>query len=156
MSVYYAYFSICMLDPDGAVLSRNVIPATAQCYDGVTARHPSINNDFAKLVFHEECLGSAKNGAYSSMWHVHGLASVLKTSVTSISPEFNLRYRSLFNRDCHPRNSLETETKYIIMWTRTSPSPHRGSWSANHFVPCYDTRAIVNNQKASTPLPPLL
>lgn len=81
-----------------------------------------------------------------SMWHVHGLASVLKTSVTSIYPEFNIRYRSIFNQECHLRNSPATKNKLYIMWTRASPCPER-SWTPNHFVPCCDFKAILQQQK---------
>ena len=93
------------------------------------------------MILHEDCLNTTKSGAYSCMWHVHGLASVLKRPVVSIYPDFNPRYRSLFNRECQPRttSAYRSDTRALIMWTTTKRGP-KGTftWSPNHFVPCYD------------------
>ena len=111
---------ISILDPDETVLSRNALPATAGSYDNaraILASDPCINMDLATLILHEECLQTTKDGVYSCMWHVHGLASVLKRPIISIYPDFNRRYRALFNRECNPRilERSRTEAQVMIM-----------------------------------------
>ena len=65
---------------------------------------------------------------------------VLTCFVISIYPDFNRRYRALFNRECNPRilECSRTEAQVMIMWTRTAKSTKCNPWSPNHFVPCYD------------------
>ena len=125
------------LDPDGArkVVSKNALVATCNTTCLEKAKGDSIDCDFAKSVLHEECLLTTKDGTYSTMWHVYGLASVLKLTIMSLYPDFNVRYRSMFHKECHPRNAsseMVNGTCYI-MWSRlgsysSSPNP----WSPNH------------------------
>ena len=55
------------------------------------------------MVLRMDCLETPKDGVYSNMWHVYGLASVLNRTITSIYPEKNVRIRPLFNKIVHPR-----------------------------------------------------
>ena len=44
-----------------------------------------------------------KNGTYSSIWHLHGLAGVLGVRVSSVYPD-GINVRRHLNRDILPRN----------------------------------------------------
>lgn len=52
---------VSLLDPHGAVLSKNILPATARTTEWV--RH-SIDTDFAVSVLHSENIESTKDGAW--------------------------------------------------------------------------------------------
>ena len=88
-------------------------------------------------MLHSENIESTEDGAYSGMWQVHGLSSVLKQCVVSIYPEVNQRYRVAFNRKCFPRELESNHPRHelLIMWTSTTNTCKH--WSSNHFVPCF-------------------
>ena len=121
--------------------SRNVLVGTSHSYNCVPATIG--HDDFADLVFNEECLSTAHLTSFSSMWHVHGLSTVLKRPIMSIYPLFNSRIRPTYHRLIYPRNMDLTAAgsasipQATIMWTRVSPlTSSTGPWSPNHFVPC--------------------
>ena len=138
---------VSLLDPHGAVLSKNILPATARTTEWV--RH-SIDTDFAVSVLHSENIESTKDGAYSGMWQVHALSSVLKQCVVSIYPEVNQRYRAAFNRKCFPRELESNHPRHelLIMWTSTTnKNLSCKHWSPNHFVPCFvNAQATIKSQ----------
>ena len=139
-----------VLDPDGIIVSRNALPATSESYDRaceILASDSHIDIDLATVILREDCLNSTKNGVYSCMWHAHGLASVLKRPVVSTYPDFNHRYRSLFNRECHPRttSTFKTDTRILIMWTTTKRNQNPHTWSPNHSVPCYESTSAISS-----------
>lgn len=81
---------ISLLDPDGIVISKNALIATSENFFKASSEC-TIDIDFATTIFQLDCLGTAKNGTYSNMIHLHGLASVLECSITSIYPEVQSR-----------------------------------------------------------------
>ena len=113
----------------------------------IFASDSHIDIDLATVILCEDCLNATKNGVYSCMWHVHGLASVLKRPVVSTYPDFNHRYRSLFNRECHPRttSTFKTDTRILIMWTTTKRNQNPHTCSPNHSVPCYESTSAISS-----------
>ena len=85
------------------------------------------------------------------MWHVHGLASVLRTTITSLYPNVNNRIRQLFHRRVQPRIcdvALQNSIPLVILWTHTSKIPKQGvntHWSPNHFVPCFSPTTLTGS-----------
>lgn len=83
---------------------------------------------------------TVKNSEYSSMWHLHGLASVLGVQVVSIYPTYGgFTVRGLLNRTCVPRKAREprqnTCTSIHIMWTNLAGRlSNPNGWLPNHFV----------------------
>ena len=57
---------------------------------------------FATSVPHEECLLTK----YSTMWHVYGLASVLKLTLMPLYPDFNVQSRFIFHKECNASSEL--------------------------------------------------
>ena len=131
---------VSILDPDGAVISKNALPGSCNA-SSLHAAKQNVDYDFATSVLHAECLNTTKNGSYSSMWHMYGLASVLKQPIMSVYPEHNIRFRPMLHRQCDPRQisaRSNPEAKVMIMWTIiTSTSTNKSQWTPNHFVPCF-------------------
>ena len=129
---------ISVLDPAGKEVLKQGLPATSANYlEALTSSQ--INVDLARSVFYLDCLQTTNNGEYANMWHVHGLASVLKRKIMSVYPEQNCRIRPLFHRIIIPRSAGTSSAELIIiMWTRTSDAPGK-TWSPNHFAPCYSS-----------------
>ena len=97
-----------------------------------------VDRELSRTILRLDCIETSKDGEYSNMWHVYGLASVLNRAITSIYPERNVRIISLLNKTVHPRvhRSDQSGVPLIILWMRTTEQDH-GTWSPNHFVPCY-------------------
>ena len=91
-----------------------------------------------KVCFQFDCCDTTKLGTYSNLWHMHGLASVLKQPVQSIYPDINPYIRQFYHKMLIPRGAenVPHEIPYVIMWTRAISLPFDASWTPNHFVPC--------------------
>ena len=127
---------VSIFDPYGKQISKNALIATSANFDRAVG---NLDADVAKTVLQMDCLETTKSGQYSNMWHIHGLASALGRSITSIYPEKNDRVRPLIHKEVHPRIALQDGLPLIIMWTRAAQTSKReSSWTPNHFVPCYD------------------
>ena len=88
---YYLQPSITsLLDSDG--IGQNALVATSGSYDKASCSN--VNHDLARIVLRLDCLATSKNGEWSNMFHVYGLASVLKSLYTLP----NKRIRPLFHR----------------------------------------------------------
>ena len=129
------------LDATGTLNSKNILPATSASFERASQLSIELNISLAKCCFQEDCKESAKLGVYSNMWHIHGIASVLRHPVMSIYPDVNSRIRPFYNKLVRPRvHSLQQNTPsapLTIMWTRTCPmTGDQPLWSPNHFVPC--------------------
>lgn len=141
---------ISLLNNDGIIKSKNVIPVTSRCYNTAQAHAKSASIDrenIPLLCFKEDCMETTKHNSWSNMWHVHALASVIKHPIQSIYPEYNNRIRPVFNKLVIPRESQEPaitcNNKFVVMWTRVQPaavSRTDTTWSPNHFVPCIPVR----------------
>ena len=58
-----------------------------------------------------EIMETVKDSRYSSMWHIHGLATVLGTRIQSVYPEFGgFTVRKYLNRPIAPRTSKTSGT----------------------------------------------
>ena len=151
---YYLQPSITsLLDSDG--IGQNALVATSGSYDKASCSN--VNHDLARIVLRLDCLATSKNGEWSNMFHVYGLASVLKKSIISIYPETNKRIRPLFHRKVPPR-ILDVQSQdsipITIMWTHlhNKPGDMINAWSPNHFVPCISRQSIVGDIPSSIPL----
>ena len=79
---------IPVMDPVGSEVIKNGLPATSSSYNAAASLATNqLNIDLARIVLHMDCLQATKNGEYSKMWHIHGLASVLQKRLLSIYPE---------------------------------------------------------------------
>ena len=124
---------ISLLDTEGR--GKNALVATSANFE---TAYRDINADLATTVFRYDCLATANYGEWSNMFHVHGLASVLKKKIKSIYPNVKQRIRPLFHRDVPPRlMSAEQQNSppLTIMWTHTVQRLHP-NWTPNHFSPC--------------------
>ena len=125
---------------NGAI-SRNALPATAGSYHNacaILASDPCINMDLATLILHEECLQATKDGVYSCMWHVHGLASVLKRPIISIYPNFSHRSKA---------------TPFLSQSSIAAPFLSHNSKAAPFLRHCFKAALhIKNNSKAASNL----
>ena len=111
----------------------NVLPYCSPNF-GVT-KH-GIDFSLAENVFKLDCLETPKLYAFSQMWHIHALASVLKQRIVSVYPEYNHRIRMAYNRIVLPRISVTCNcNKIVLMWTRVGPVLEESKWQPNHFVP---------------------
>ena len=104
--------------------------------------------NLSRTVLHLVCIATTKLGEWSNMFHAYGLASVLKTPLTSVYPDVNTRVRGMFNRETFPQIS-DTEQRCsippIILWTHIiiSKIPYQSmQWSPNHFVPCFHIQTL--------------
>ena len=143
---YYLQPSITsLLNADG--IGKNALVATSANYDKASCRN--VNCDLARTVLRLDCLATPKNGEWSNMFHVHGLASVLKKSIISIYPETNDRIRPLFHCEVPPRTldiQPQDSIPIIIMWTHLCDKPEDkiNIWSPNHFVPCISRQSDMS------------
>ena len=137
---------ISLMDPDGMVVSKNALIATSENLSKASSEC-MIDVDFATAVLQLDCLGTAKDGTFSNMIHLHGLASVLESSVTSIYLEVKSRIRPLLHRVVHPRQQGATSENvpFVIMWTSTTETKVTSEWSPSHFVSCYDKQILSSN-----------
>ena len=128
---------------------KNALVATSANFEKACASKESI--DIAKTVLRLDCIASTKVDEWSNMWHVHGLASVLRTAITSLYPNVNNRIRQLFHRRVQPRIcdvALQNSIPLVILWTHTSKIPKQGvntHWSPNHFVPCFSPTTLTGS-----------
>ena len=141
---YYLQPSITSLfDIDGSIVGKNALPATSASFERACE---IVNTNIARTVLHLDCIATTKLGDWSNMFHIYGLASVLKTSITSVYPDVNKRIRQFSHRQVSPRISDNGEREsipFIIMWTHLSHIPSKNmQWSPNHFVPCF-TKSVT-------------
>lgn len=70
---------------------KNALVAISASFEKACASKDT--TDIARTVLRLDCIASTRVDEWSNMWHVHGLASVLRTTITSIYPEVNSRIR---------------------------------------------------------------
>lgn len=83
----------CLLEVPLSGKQSPVLPATSSKYNEASNSciNPAECRDLARTVFQLECLSTPRNCEWSSMWHVHAVASVLKRSIFSVYPNTNVR-----------------------------------------------------------------
>ena len=136
---YYLHPSITSLfDTEGEIVGKNALSATSASFEAACSK---VNTDLARTVFRIDCIATTKVDEWSNMFHVHGLASVLSTTIVSVYPKVNQRTRQLFHCHVPPRISDRDQRDsipLIMMWTHLSDIPRENmQWSPNHFVPCF-------------------
>ena len=102
-----------------------------------------------RVCFRLDRCETTKSGTYSNLWHMHGLASVLKQPIQSIYPEVGERNRPFYHKVIQPRQACQL-IPLIIMWTRALPTPLNKFWQPNHFVPCLRDSNISQIPASST------
>ena len=131
---------ISLLDHEGKITSKNLIPANSHNYENaVEGMQSDIDIQLAEYVFNLDCIDTTQLGSYSNMWHLYALANVLQIQILSIYPENNQRIRPAYNKLIKPRviNDRFSHLTFALMWTRVYSMPiGQVSWSPNHFVPC--------------------
>ena len=146
---YYLQPSIVSFCSHSNTLHKNVLLATSSNFHQATdicADKPFL--DSLRVCFQLDCCDATKSGTYSNLWHMYGLASVLKQPIASVYPEVNPGLRPLYHKTLSPRRiaDIKCSLPYVIMWTRALSSIPLGIlWQPNHFVPC-----IPSNYKCPT------
>ena len=138
---YYLQPSVVSFCDSHTEISKNVLLATSANYEQATqlsTQHCSICPNPLKVCFQLDCCDTCKDGNYSNMWHVHGLATVLGQTIMSLYPDINARIRRAYHKEVVPRVTYNPKLKepYFILWTRALPRPLDDKWQPNHFVPC--------------------
>ena len=89
--------------------------------------------------YKEACVDCGRNGAFSSVWTIVALSTVIGRPIHSVYPPCNgtegsngFIYRSL--NATFPNDGSSKVQPIYIMWTSTVHH-HKGLWSPNHFVP---------------------
>lgn len=87
-------------------------------------------------LYRKEVMNTVKNGIYSTMWHIHAVASILGAKVMSVYPQYGgFTVRKLLHRAVEPRKILSPK-RYFIMWTNTrGKEVPAARWRPNHFIP---------------------
>ena len=107
------------------------------------------DTDIARTTLRLDCIATTKLGEWSNIFHLYGLASVLKKSIISVYPDVNTRIRERFNREILPRitDLVQHSIPLIILWTNLSHIPNKNkpcAWSPNHFVPCFSSSKSIS------------
>ena len=128
---------ISIMDPwSGKEKVKQVLPAISANFN--RACISTVDTDFAQEVYRIDCQETTTDGTWCNMWHIHGLASVIRRPIMSIYPEVQDRIRPSLHRKVFPRMDEARDQPYcMIMWTRTCSMKGAG-WEPNHFVPCFD------------------
>ena len=150
-SYYLGEAIISSIAPDGEKICSGVLVGTSKLFDKVacaTAHMKLTHEEFADLVFKEECISTTKLTNFSSMWHVHGICNVLKQPLMSIYPLIKMRWRPAFHKLIYPKDKCSSGVHYAIMWTHLTHMNLTDKWNPNHFVPCF---ILNHSQSLSTP-----
>ncbi len=127
-------------DDDSQRVTRNArLHATSANWERAISQTVPSDSELVREIFILDCLETTKEGTWCNMWHLHALASVLKSPVRSIYPDCNHYTRPLIHKIVTPReggSSAPHGEPINIMWTRTCPMVGSGQWCPNHFVPC--------------------
>ena len=93
-------------------------------------------------IFREEVVTIIQNGSYMGAWQIAAVASVLRSPVQSVYPQYaSQTVRNDLHRLFHPRSGCSTDTEpnctepMMILWTSTQGvdlTPK--TWRPNHFV----------------------
>ena len=139
---------VSIMDPwSGKEKVKQVLPAVSANFNRVCIS--TVGTDFAQEVFRMDCQETATNGTWCNMWHIHGLASIMRRPIMSIYPEVQDRIRPSLHRKVFPRMDKARHQPYcMIMWTRIYSMKGAG-WEPNHFVPCFDATGSISKQSSS-------
>ena len=97
---------------------KQVIPAVSANFNRVCIS--TVDTDFAPEVYRIDCQETAMQGTWCNMWHIHGLASVMRRPIMSIYPEVQDRIRPSLHRKVFPcMDEARCQPYCMIMWTRT-------------------------------------
>ena len=128
---------------------KQVIPAISVNFNRVCIS--TVDTDFAQEVYRIECQETATDGTWCNMWHIHGLASVMRRPIMSIYSEVQDRIRPSLHRKVFPcMDEARCQSYCMIMWTRTCSMKGAG-WEPNHFVPCFDATDSECKPSSSCP-----
>ena len=81
---YYLQPSITSFCSDTGVITKNVLFVTSANFhraSDICLTESSMEH--VRVCFRLDCCETTKNGTYSNLWHMHGLASVLKQPIQS-------------------------------------------------------------------------
>ena len=142
---YYLQPCIASLHDAGSV-GKNALITTSASFEAAAAMP---DTDIARTTLRLDCIATTKLGEWSNIFHVYGLASVLKKSIISVYPDVNTRIRERFNREILPRitDVVQQSIPLIILWTNLSRIPNKSkpyAWSPNHFVPCFSSSKCIS------------
>ena len=139
---------VSAFNEDSTLKLKNVLMAVSGQYDNSCTLSKGGNT--LEKVFDRECMATAQLSCFSSMWNVHGVASVLQTSIESIYPLYNMRIRPVFHKIVKPRGSTSNcqVRRLAIMWTRQFPPREDSPWNPNHFVPCFKVQTNVSTSES--------
>lgn len=65
---------VSILDPHGKEVSKRVLTATSAQYDQALASTCGFDRELSRTILRLDCIETSKDGEYSNMWHVYGLA----------------------------------------------------------------------------------
>ena len=119
---YYLQPCITSLLDAGSV-GKNALIATSASFEAAAAMP---DTDIARTL-RLDCITTTKLGEWSNIFHVYGLASVLKKSIISVYPDVNTRIRERFNQEILPRitDMVQQSIPLIILWTNLSHIPNK-------------------------------
>ena len=93
---------------------------------------PAVFNELMK----RETIITLKNGAFSGVLQIMGLASAMNCTIQMIYPDKKHRLYALLNGTFKPLISPSSAPVITIMWTNMSGWPNQSyTFTANHFVP---------------------
>ena len=104
---------------------------------------------------------TCKNYAFSEMYEVNALCSVLKCSIRSIYPNIDMREdMEILNNIFLPVPPIIAHSSITILWSHIlneidARTQNNATWSPNHFVPLifpptyYDSNVISHRQPSS-------
>ena len=92
--------------------------------------------------FSAACMDTARDKAWSTIWQMHGLATVTGRRINSIYPSINglLDFPvRVLNLELCPRNGITNPRRLQILWTKFGSvnagyKPELGRWEPDHFV----------------------
>ena len=101
--------------------------------------------------YNEAIIDCAKEGAYSCIWTLCGLATVVGRDIISVYPAVNGPNDAgalILNHVLSPRIRDYQLDTFRVFWTRTSSVQNGGLWTPNHFVPLLQVDATVPSSTA--------
>ncbi|XP_078586291.1 uncharacterized protein LOC144868192 [Branchiostoma floridae x Branchiostoma japonicum] len=118
-----------LLRAESEIVLQNYAPFSANSGDYNTSDPIAI-----MALYIEDIKSACQNRSWGNAWHMAALASAIHRPIVSIYPQYNARFRHLFNRTFEPLQNDGLQPIHI-MWSRCSGRSGR-QFQPDHFVAC--------------------